>query len=369
MNEDESCYILALKLTPGIGDVLAKQLISYCGSATAIYKEKKSALLKIPNIGSKTIQTLHTSQYLKEAESSILFCDKNDISVIPYYHTNYPERLKVVNDAPLLLYTKGHAHVALKEHKTIGIVGTRNATDYGRQMTEDIVKDLTAHSPVIVSGLAYGIDITAHRAAIRHGLPTVAVLAGGLDAIYPSIHKKTAEEMLETGGWVSEQVPGTQPESHYFPARNRIIAGMSEAIVVVEAASKGGALITANIAYSYNREVFAVPGTLAHKYSAGCNALIRSQKANIYTSAKDIEYLLGWEKGEKRGKDTVLDLSKYGEQERKIMLVLDEFQEGLHLDELSWKTHISVNQVVSYLLTLEFDGWVKSLPGKRYVKA
>lgn len=367
MDENESLYTLALKLTPGIGDVLAKQLISYCGSAAAIFKENKAALLKIPNIGPKTVSSIKASQYLKEAESSILFCDKNSIAIISYYHSDYPERLKLVNDSPLLIYSKGHT--AFQGQKAIGIVGTRNATNYGKQMTEDIVKDLAAHRPVIVSGLAYGIDITAHRAAIQHGIPTIAVLAGGLDAIYPAAHQKTANEMLDLGGWISEQAPGTQPEAHYFPARNRIIAGMSEALVVVEAASKGGALITANIAYSYNREVFAVPGTLAHKYSEGCNALIRSQKANIYTSAKDIEYLLGWEKDQKKANENkIMDPHRYGEQEKKIILMLDEFREGLHLDELSWKTQISVNEVVSHLLTLEFDGWIKSLPGKRYVR-
>lgn len=367
MNENENCYVLALKRTPGIGDVLAKQLISYCGSASAIFSEKKGALLKIPNIGEKTIKALTSSSYIKEAEDIIQKCDKQNVAVVPYFHADFPERLKSVNDAPLLIYTKGKSNSL--NSKKIGIVGTRNATNYGKQITEKIVEELKSQEAVVVSGLAYGIDITAHRAALKHNLPTVAVLAGGLDKIYPSVHKKSALEMLESdGGWISEYPPGTKPEAHNFPSRNRIIAGMTEALIVVEAANKGGALITANIAYSYNREVFAVPGDLDNKYSEGCNALIRSQRANIFTGVKDLEYLLGWEKGESKRPKQVLDLSNYGESERKIMSVLEEFKAGLHLDELSWKTQINVNEAVSYLLTLEFDGLVKSLPGKRFVR-
>lgn len=367
MNEDENRYVLALKLTPGIGDVLAKQLISYCGSAAAIFKEKKGTLLKIPNIGDKTVKALTSTSFVNQAEGLISNCDKQNIAVIPYFHPDFPEKLKTINDAPLLIYTKGKS--AFKESKMVGVVGTRNATNYGKQITEKIVEELMAHQAVVVSGLAYGIDISAHRAALKYNLPTVAVLAGGLDNIYPSVHKKSAQEMLENdGGWISEYPPGTKPEAHNFPSRNRIIAGMSEALIVVEAASKGGALITANIAYSYNREVFAVPGDLEHQYSEGCNALIRSQKANIYTGIKDLEYLLGWEKGMEKPKKQLVDLNSYSEPERKIMSVLDEFKSGLHLDELSWKAQISVHEAVSHLLTLEFDGLIKSLPGKRYMR-
>jgi len=367
MNENENCYVLALKLTPGIGDVLAKQLISYCGSASSIFKEKKGILLKIPNIGEKTVKALTSASIIKQAEASLSACEKQNIAVIPYFHPEYPERLKIVNDAPLLIYSKGKS--AFRDSKIVGVVGTRNATAYGKQITEKIVEELVAHQAVVVSGLAYGIDIAAHRAALKNKLSTVAILAGGLDKIYPSVHKKSALEMLQSdGGWISEYPPGTKPEAHNFPSRNRIIAGMSEALIVVEAANMGGALITANIAYSYNREVFAVPGTLEHKYSEGCNALIRSQKATIYTGIKDLEYLLGWEKGESKPQKKLLDLSKYGESEQKIMTVLEEFKTGLHLDELSWKTQISVHEAVGHLLTLEFDGLIRSLPGKRYVR-
>lgn len=361
---EEVLHVLALKLTPGIGDVLAKQLISYCGSATAVYSERKGALSKIPNIGMKTIQALLVSDYLKTAEEILTRCHKIGVSVIPYYHKDYPQHLKVVNDSPLLIYYRGKNN--FNNRKIISIVGTRKATEYGRQTTEKIIEDLAPYQTVVVSGLAYGIDISAHRSALKSGLPTLAVLAGGLDNIYPSPHKKTANEMLESGGWISEYPPGTKPETHNFPARNRIIAGMSEAVIVIEAANKGGALITANIAYSYNREVFAVPGTLEHEFSAGCNALIRAQRANIYTGVNDLKYLLGWEDEAGLPLKKQPDISQLSTPEQKIMRVLYQSQSGLQLDELSWQTQISVNETVSYLLNLEFEGFLKSLPGKKY---
>lgn len=362
---EEVLHVLALKLTPGIGDILAKQLISYCGSAKAIYAERKGTLAKIPNIGLKTIHAILVDDFLAKADRILDDCIKRGISIVPYFHADYPQHLKLVNDSPLLIYTKGK--VAFPKNKIVSIVGTRKATEYGKQITEKIVEELIAYQAVVVSGLAYGIDVAAHRAALKAGLPTVAVLAGGLDSIYPAAHKRTANEMLESGGWVSEYPPGTQPEMHNFPARNRVIAGMAEAVIVVEAASKGGALITANIAYSYNREVFAVPGTLEHEYSSGCNALIRSQRANIYTGIKDLEYLLGWEPGDQTAGKKPVDLSQYSADEQKIMNALYEAKSGLQLDELSWRTQISINETVSYLLNLEFNGLLKSLPGKRYM--
>ncbi|MEO9967847.1 MAG: DNA-processing protein DprA [Reichenbachiella sp.] len=365
MNEEEARYVHALKLAPGIGDILAKQLISYCGSAAAIFKEKKGALLKIPNIGNKTIEALNSMDLLDKAEQCMRQCADYKIQILPYYHKDYPSLLKLVNDSPLLIYAKGSTR--FENQKMIAIVGTRNATEYGRQTTQKIVEDLAGYDAVIVSGMAYGIDITAHRAALKNNLPTVAVLAGGLDRIYPAAHRQVAEEMLADGAWMSEYLPGVKPDPHHFPMRNRIIAGMSEALVVVEAANKGGALITANIAHSYDREVFAVPGTLQNKYSEGCNGLIRSQKANIYTSVADLNYLLGWEKGEVKPAKTKIDISELKAAEQKIMRILIDSKSGLQLDELSWKTQMSINETVSSLLSLEFEGAVKSLPGKVYV--
>ncbi|MFY0626001.1 MAG: DNA-processing protein DprA [Reichenbachiella sp.] len=364
MKEQELLYVLALKEIQGIGDVLAKQLISYCGSAEAIFKSTKGKLRKIPNIGAKTIEGIGSKESLKKAEISLENCIKQGISVIPYFHRDFPEKLNLVNDAPLLIFHKGN--VCYNNRKVIGIVGTRNATEYGKEMTTEIVKGLVPHDAVIVSGLAYGIDIAAHRASLKSNLSTVGVLAGGLDRVYPAAHRKSAEEMLMNGSLIAEQAPGVKPEPHFFPARNRIIAGMSDLVIVVEAANKGGALITGNIAHSYNREVFAVPGQLDHRYSEGCNALIRSQRANIYTRVEDLEYLMNWEKGEKKVAEISLDLSQLSEDEKVIVMLLQNFKDGLQLDELSWKSNLPINTAASVLLNLEFSGLVKSLPGKKY---
>ena len=234
---NEKLYQLALELIPGIGDVNAKNLIAYCGSASAIFKSTKSQLNKIPGIGPERIETLKSSTYLNESEKIINDCQKKNIDIHHFTDSTYPSKLKQAIDAPNIIYAKGDVN---KWSRVLAIVGTRNSTEYGEAVTSKIVEDSRSLNAVIVSGLAYGIDITAHRAALKNNIPTIGVLAGGLDKIYPSLHKKQAEEMIETGGLISENPPGTKPEAHFFPARNRIIAGMSDAVIVVEAAKKGG---------------------------------------------------------------------------------------------------------------------------------
>lgn len=361
---DEKLYQVALKFIHGIGDINAKQLISYCGSAKAIFNHPKSKLRKIPGIGIKTIESILSSQVLHNAEKEIEKCLSSNVDLFFYTDPGYPSRLKLVNDSPIILFSKGI--IDFNKQKVVGIVGTRKATEYGKSVTESIVKDLVPHDAIIVSGLAYGIDITAHRAALENNLPTVAVLAGGLDKIYPDVHKKYTNDLMKDGAIISEKFLGTTPEAHFFPARNRIIAGMSDAVIVVEAAVKGGALITGEIAYSYNRDVFAVPGDIDHKYSEGCNKLISKQKANIYSGISDLEYLLNWDKEEKIATKPLLDIDQFDGDPRKVIEVLLEFRDGLQLDELCWKSQVPINQAVSILLNLEFDGLVKSLPGKRY---
>lgn len=363
---DERLYQVALKLIHGIGDVNAKQLVSYCGSAKSIFNSTKNKLQKIPGIGFKTIESIQSSNVLKEAETEIMKCEKDGTEILFYTDSNYPSRLKQVNDSPIVIFSKGK--IDFNTQKVVGIVGTRKATEYGKSVTEEIVNDLLPHNAIIVSGLAYGIDIAAHRAALKSNLTTVGVLAGGLDKIYPSGHKKYIKGIMENGALVSEKFLGTSPEAHFFPARNRIIAGMSDAIIVVEAAAKGGALITGEIAYSYNRDVFAVPGDINHKYSEGCNKLISKQKASIYSDINDLEYLLNWDKGATSTANIkpVMDIDQFDPESRRIIEMLIEFKGGLQLDELCWKTQISINQAVSILLNLEFDGYVKSLPGKKY---
>ncbi len=361
--DDEKLYQVALKFIHGIGDVNAKQLVSYCGSAKQIFKAPKAKLLKIPGIGRKTVDTIVSSSVLHKAEQVIKDCEKHQHRILFYTDADYPSRLKLANDSPITICTKGNND--FNKQKVVAIVGTRKATDYGKSTTQEIVKSLKSHNALIVSGLAYGIDIAAHKAALECELSTVAVLAGGLDKIYPAAHKKQVTEMLDSGGIVSEKFPGTTPEAHFFPARNRIIAAMADAIIVVEAAEKGGALITAEIAHSYDRDVFAVPGDLGNTHSKGCNKLISLQKANIYSSISDLEYLLNWDKhGDAAQKSKpLLDIDKYDGNDRKVLEVLLGFKSGLKLDEICWKSSVPINMASAILLNLEFDGLVKVLPG------
>lgn len=363
---DEKLYQVALKFIHGIGDVNAKQLVSYCGSASQIFKVPKSKLEKIPGIGKKTIESLTSSSVLTKAEEVIKACDTKGQKILFYTDSEYPSRLKLANDSPITICTKGNGN--FNQQKVIAIVGTRKATEYGKSTTEKIVEQLKNHNALIVSGLAYGIDIAAHKAAIEFGLPTIGVLAGGLDKVYPAAHKKYLKGMLENGGLVSEKFPGTTPEAHFFPARNRIIAGMADAVIVVEAAEKGGALITAEIAHSYDRDVFAVPGDLNNAQSMGCNKLISRQKAHIFSDISDVEYLLNWDIDQKSEvtKKQVFDIDAFIGDDRKIIEVLLQFKSGLALDELCWKSNVPISQAVTILLNLEFDGLVKVLPGKKF---
>lgn len=362
---EEKLYQLALQLVPGVGPRMARMLIAHLGSASNIFKTPKGKLKKINGIGDKTADSLLQTNYLSEAEKVLERAIKASTDVLFFSDPGYPERLKHIYDAPLILFRKGTG--VLDAQKTIAIVGTRSATDYGREVTREIIRSLASYNPLIVSGLAYGIDIEAHRAALDEGLSTYGVMATGTDVIYPSVHKHTAAKMLENGGLVTEYAPGTKPEASFFPARNRIIAGLVEAVIVVEAASRGGALITAEIANSYDREVLAIPGNLGNSFSEGCNKLIEQQKAHIYTSAESLASLLNWDLGPSTAKKAVA--AKPGtlsESASKIWDSLESQPNGMHLDTLSWNTQIPIHQLASELLSLEFEGFVKSLPGKQF---
>ncbi|GAB3938213.1 DNA-processing protein DprA [Larkinella terrae] len=302
---------------------------------------------------------------LRAAEVTQQQCEKLGVQQLFYTEKNYPARLKSFYDAPAMLYFQGGAD--LNAVRTIGIVGTRQATDYGRRITEEIIHALQPFRPLIISGLAYGIDIAAHRASLACGLPTIAVMASGVDIIYPYVHRKTAQEMLLLGGLLTENRPGVKPDARLFPARNRIIAGLSDAIVVVEAAAKGGALITAEYANNYHREVFAVPGHLNQTFSQGCNKLIRDNKAQIYTRPEDLIECLNWD--QPVGKTALIDKTalalEFTEEESQILSLFRQ-QSEWHIDELSWRTQIHMGKLASLMLNLEFKGLVRTLPGKKY---
>lgn len=357
---------IALTLVPGVGSILIRQLVSYCGSAPDVFRSPLARLIKVPGIGEVTARAILKPGILTEAEQVIKRLEKLGATALFYTDKAYPSRLKALYDAPALLYFQGSGN--LNVSRTIGLVGTRQATDYGRRITAEIVEAVVPYGVTIISGLAYGIDIAAHRASLANNLPTIGVMASGLDIIYPNVHQKTAGEMLVQGGLLTESLPGTKPDAHLFPARNRIIAGLSDAVVVVEAAAKGGALITAEYANNYHREVFAVPGQLNQAFSAGCNKLIRENKAQIYTSPKDIIEALNWDQpSEHLSKKNVapalpVDIT---EEESQIVALLRQSAD-LHIDDLSWKTQIPMGRMASLLLNLEFRGFVRSLPGKKY---
>lgn len=357
--------LLALHFIPGVGDFLIRQLVSYCGSANDVFQLPKSKLLKIPNVGESTIKAIQSGDPFRDAEEEIVKADRHGTQILFYLDQEYPQRLKHFDDSPTLLYVKGN--VKLNTAKTVGIVGTRQATSYGKEMVEQIIKDLNPHQPLIISGLAYGIDIHAHKQALHTGLPTLGVMGSGMDIIYPALHRETASKMLAHGGLVTENAFGTKPDAHNFPARNRIIAALSDALIVIEAAEKGGALITAEIANSYNRDVFAIPGALGQTYSAGCNKLIKINKAHLLTGVKDIEYIMNWKPAENNtGLPAQLDLNLFDTDEKAVVTLLKERKNPMMIDELSRKTSLSPGVLASLLLNLEFKNVVRSLPGKMY---
>lgn len=366
--EDELLkYRIALSLLPGIGPVLARNLISYCGGEKEIFHIPRSQLEKIPGIGIEKARRIVLKDVLLKAEKELAFLRKHSIQALFYLEKDYPARLKNCEDAPILLYFKGNCN--LNQGRVIAIVGTRQYSPYGRELTEKLVEELSRYDVMIVSGLAYGIDIIAHRAATQNKIPTVAVTAHGLDRIYPSSHLSTAEKMLKNGGILTEYLSGTIPDRENFPSRNRIVAGMCDATIVIESAVRGGALITAEIANGYNRDVFAFPGRVTDIFSQGCNHLIRENKAMLITSAEDIAKAMNWDieeeekiKKMKKQLNLFLELS----EEEKLLLSILQSDGIVAIDSLSLKSNMPVSKVSSLLLQLEFAGILRSLPGKVY---
>jgi len=357
-------YKIALTLIPNIGDILAKRLVAYCGSVQAVFEEKKSSLEKIPGIGSILAHEVINHSIFERAEEEINFIEKNNIAPLFYLDSNYPKRLTYCEDSPVMLYYKGN--VNLNSEKIISIVGTRDATEYGKKLCEKLITDLAVHNVIIVSGLAYGIDICAHKAALANKLPTICTLAHGLDRIYPALHQSTAQKMLDNGGWLTDFTSNTVPDRENFPRRNRIVAGISDATIVIESKKTGGSLITADIANSYNRDVFAFPGRIDDVCSEGCNNLIKQNKAALIQSAADLIYILGWEQTKKnkapQQKKLFLELST---DEELLVNQLKE-KESVTIDDLCFATKLPMSKVSALLLTLEFSGIVKSFPGKAY---
>ena len=367
MNNQEKIYQIALSLVKGIGTTLWKKLIAQFGSAQAVFQSSAKNLIRIPGSSKGLAYEILKKDTLSAAEALLMAHQQENIQIISFYDKAYPERLKHTTNAPPLLYFQGNAD--LNTAKIISIVGTRNATAYGKKMVEKLISELCAYHVLIVSGLAYGIDICAHRGALKYGLPTLTVLAGSLATIYPAIHKKTASAMLAQGGMLSEHPLGTSLEVHQFPTRNRIIAGIADATVVVEAGDKSGALITADCANSYDREVFAVPGSVYDTASSGCNYLIKTQQAHLITGAGDIAYIMNWDTANKapRPSEPVMKkLPQLTTQEQGTVQALQKLHKEVHIDELSYQTSIPLSQLPSVLLQLELKNVVKFLPGNKF---
>ena len=364
---DQLLYQIGLTLIPGIGDVLGKKLVAYCGGPEAVFREKRAGLEKIPGIGQATVSSILSHKVLQRAEEEIIFINKNSIQPLFYLDKAYPKRLQHCVDSPMMLYYSGEAE--LNAQKVIGVVGTRNASEYGKRLCEQLLDDLKEDNILVVSGLAYGIDICAHRSALKFGLPTIGVMAHGLDRIYPSTHKSVAIKMQEQGGLLTEFMSKTIPDRENFPRRNRIVAGMVDALIVVESAKKGGALITADIANSYNRDVFAFPGRVGDTYSEGCNFLVRTNKAAMIESAVNLKYIMGWQIESKKSnaKQTQL-FREFSEDEQKVLNAFNG-SNLCDLDQILINTELTASKLAGVLLGLEFDGVLVALPGKRYQKS
>ena len=368
MNTDKF-YQIALTLVPKVGDVAAKKLIAYCGSAENVFKESRKNLMCIPGIGAVIANSIVSQKAFSAAESELRFIEHNKVMPLFFTDEAYPFRLKQCADAPMMLFMKGADSCCLNAKKIISVVGTRSASSYGKAITETIVKGLShLEDLLLVSGLAYGIDVAAHKASLKYDIPTLGVLAHGIDRLYPSMHTQLSRQMQETGALLTECRGGTKPERENCPKRNRIIAGISDATLVVEAGQKGGALITADIANSYNRDVFAVPGRVGDENSEGCNQLIRRNQAALVQSANDICYLMGWdaEADKKIAKPIALNVDVSREEEG-VLRVLNQKGE-MTSDQLAMHLKLPISKMMYLLFQLEVKGLVKALAGNQYSK-
>jgi DNA processing protein len=361
---EELKYQIALGNVAGIGPILGKLLIQTLGSAKAVMTSKVANLHKVEGLGIVRAKAIASYREYDWIEKEMKFMQQHQISAISFLDENYPYRLKQCIDAPIVIYFKGE--INLNNQRIISIVGRRKNTEYGRKITEELIDKLKEFHPLIISGLALGIDIIAHKACLQNNLPTVAVLAHGLDRIYPTQHRNIAKEMLDYGGLLTEYPSGTIPDKQNFPMRNRIVAGMADATIVIETDVKGGSMITANLANSYNRDVFTFPGSVYSNASSGCHYLIKSLKANLITSADDVIDLLGWDASVKKQKAPQRELFIELSENEKIIFELLQKHEQLSIDEITILSKLSPSLIAGATLSLEMQNIIAMQPGKIY---
>ncbi len=364
MTENELFNTLALLQVEGVGDIVAKKLIAHFGNAENIFKAKKASLLAVEGVGEVLYRNLQNKEAFTIAQKEMDFIRESGIKPLYFQEREYPERLKHCIDGPVLLF--GSGNINMEGKKTVSIVGTRQMTSYGSDFYRRLIEDLAPLNPVIISGFAYGVDIHAHCVAMENNLQTIGVVAHGLNQIYPKPHKKYMARMEQDGGFLTEFWSYSSPDKENFVKRNRIVAGIAEATVIVESSDKGGSLITANFANDYNRDVFAVPGRVSDKYSQGCNNLIKTQKANLLTSAADLIYMMNWDIQEKKTKTVQKQLFVTLEpEEQKIYdYLLKQGKE--QMDIIALECGIPVFKVSSLLLNMELKGVIRPLPGKMF---
>lgn len=363
MNEQELFSLLALQKVDKVGDVVAKKLLNHFETAVDIFSAKANNLASIDGIGSILIKNLKDKSVFAKAELELKFIQDNNIDIHFYKDNSYPDKLKHCFDSPILLFSVGN--INLKQRKIISIVGTRQVTSHGAEFCRNLIAEIAPLNPIIVSGFAYGVDIIAHQAAMEHNLQTIGVLAHGLNQIYPSSHKKYCKKMEENGGFMTEFWSSSNPDKENFVKRNRIVAGMTEATIVIESAERGGSLITAMLANDYNRDVFAVPGRITDKFSLGCNNLIKTQKANLLTSAADLIYMLNWD---------IKESKKAVQKQLFVDLLPDEqivydylLQKGKELmDTIALDCGFPIYILSGMLLNMELKGIIRPLPGKLF---
>ncbi len=362
----ELLYRVALTKIPKVGAVTTKNLISHCGSARAVFEAKRKELLDVPNVGLNIADSIINQNVLHWAEKEVEYIEKNNIKVLFHTDADYPKRLQEEHDSPCLLFYKGIADLNMS--RIISIVGTRTPTAYGIRMTEELIEGLKPFNTLIVSGLAFGIDVAAHRKSLKINLPTVGVMGSGMQRIYPSQNVETALQMCSQGGVLTEYPSDEGPESKHFPMRNRIIAGMCDALIVVETAAKGGSMITAHMGLSYGKDIFAIAGRVGDKMSQGCHNLLKQRKAHFIESGADVASIMGWdEQGNNYNNKQTQLFPQLSDKEQIIVDILRKNDTGILIDALCFQSNISHSHIASLLLDLEFKGIVRSLPGKRYM--